>query len=221
MMRMRCLAFLPACLGLIAAVSGGCEESSPHLTPYTILFDKQGKERTDPEGDLWRMLVSEDLSDAERRRLVDEAVAVIEEGEGYSRYIAADALLYLTKADYSEGLPRVIKVDGPSLVTQRMVDAFAHHCLRVSRNSLAPSVEKWLGTDYLDQVPVGWIIEGLNTWQVYENAPSELRPFVRVPDNRWDYPVDAALVVEVGSRMLPLGRSTSDDVLGCSTRLLR
>jgi hypothetical protein len=84
-----------------------------------------------------------------------------------------------------------------------MVDAMARHCLRVSKN--------WLPREGADehgplanQVPLSWIRDGLESLRVYDSVPREMQSVVRMPYERWDYPVEAALEVRVGSKVLPL-----------------
>lgn len=170
----------------------GCAKTRPALTPYSVLFDENGRERADPIGDLYNMLKASDLSDTERRALVDEVVTVLEKGNAYSQLVAGRCLVYITRLDWHP--PGVGKVGGPSLVTQRMVDVVARKCLEVSH------------LQSYDEFRMTWILKSAARRDRYEwDVPPEIvaPDDIRIPHPRYDYPVDAALIVEVGSEVLP------------------
>jgi hypothetical protein len=173
----------------------GCNRTGAQMNEHSVLFDDSGRERSDPEGNLFRMLVSDDLSDAERRRLVDELVSVLDAGQGFSQVAVAQALLSVTSIDPAgDVIPSPIKVNGPSLVTQRMVEVLARKWLRISR---MPAY---------DEIFLTWLQTDQEERRILYECPFAQLPhsLVRIPRPRWNYPVDASFVVRIGVNEIPL-----------------
>ncbi|HUT01713.1 MAG TPA: hypothetical protein VNA25_24340 [Phycisphaerae bacterium] len=76
---------------LLSGAIGGCGASHTDRTAMRILFSPSGKEYACPSWELWERATR--AQGADRERLLDDVVHVLEEQEGFSRYVAADFLL--------------------------------------------------------------------------------------------------------------------------------
>jgi hypothetical protein len=156
--------------------------SPPMPSTYDILFSESGKEYEIPGTKLWYRLVNG--SDADRRALLDRLLTILEQPGGYSRLVAARALLDF----FAE--------EGKEYLTERAAMVIAKQLIRVAEEHIghyvaAESLEfpsgplyKMIwpqyalyvdGEDVLlqDRLPEGWIaedgsviVDGADAWSI-------------------------------------------------------